>query len=152
IRSLPEFRRLLEFRMLGVVPLLSRAQEGDVPIGLISHMKPQSRVAEIYKSIRTGIDLIRRNWEGKVIMVSSPQPADGKSMIASNLAICMAQSGRRVLLIDADLRRPSQHRIHGRHRGPGLTQVLAGEIAFCRAVQPTEVENLDLLTTGAEVP
>jgi capsular exopolysaccharide synthesis family protein len=152
IRSLPEFRRLLEFRMLGAVPLLSPALDDDVPIGLISHRKPQSRVAEIYKSIRTGIDLIRRNWEGKVIMVSSPQPADGKSMIASNLAICTAQSGRRVLLIDADLRRPSQHRIHRRHRGPGLTQVLAGEIAFHRVVQSTEVENLDLLTAGAEVP
>ena len=151
IRSLPEIRRLLDYRMLGVVPLLSRGQQGDVIIGLFSQAKPRSRLAETYKSIRTGIDLLRRNWEGKVFMVTSPQPADGKSTTASNLAICMAQSGRKVLLIDADLRRPSQHKIHGLARGPGLTKVLNEQMPVHKAVQPTATENLDLLAAGEEV-
>src|SRR5271165_6186556 len=137
--------------MLGVVPLLSRGQQGDVKIALVSHVKPRSRLAETYKSIRTGIDLLRRNWEGKVFMVTSPQPADGKSTTASNLAISMAHSGRKVLLIDADLRRPSQHTIHGLPRSPGLTEILNDQMPFHQAVQQTAIENLDFLAAGAEV-
>ena len=151
IRSLPEIRRLLDYRMLGVVPLLSLGQQGHVKIALVSHAKPRSGLAETYKSIRTRIDLLRRNWEGKVFMVTSPQPADGKSTTASNLAICMAQSGRKVLLIDADLRRPSQHTLHGLARSPGLTEILNDQMPFHQAVQQTAIENLDLLATGAEV-
>ena len=151
IRSLPEIRRLLDYRMLGAVPLLSLGQQGDVKIGLFSHVKPRSRLAETFKSIRTGIDLLRRNWEGKVFMVTSPQPADGKSTTASNLAISMAHSGRKVLLIDADLRRPSQHKIHGLPRSPGLTEVLNDQMPFHEAVQQTAIENLGLLAAGAEV-
>jgi capsular polysaccharide biosynthesis protein len=94
VRSLPEIRRLLDFRILGVVPLLTRAQQSDVKIGLISHAKPRSPMAETYKSIRTGVELLRRNWDGKILMVTSAQPADGKSTTASNLAISMAQSGK----------------------------------------------------------
>ena len=151
IRSLRETRRLLDYRVLGVVPLLSRGQQGDVKIALVSHARPRSRLAETYKSIRTGIDLLRRNWEGKVFMVASPQPADGKSTTASNLAISMAHSGRKVLLIDADLRRPAQHTIHGLPRSPGLTEVLNDQMPFHKAVQQTAVENLHLLAAGAEV-
>ena len=151
IRSLRETRRLLDYRVLGVVPLLSRGQQGDVKIALVSHARPRSRLAETYKSIRTGIDLLRRNWEGKVFMVASPQPADGKSTTASNLAISMAHSGRKVLLIDADLRRPAQHTIHGLPRSPGLTEVLNDQMPFHKAVQQTAIENLGLLAAGAEV-
>src|SRR5208282_2181600 len=147
----PSIRRLLDYRMLGVVPLLSRGQQGDVKIALVSHVKPRSRLAETYKSIRTGIDLLRRNWEGKVFMVTSPQPADGKSTTVSNLAISMAQSGRKVLLIDADLRRPCQHTLHGLPRSPGLTEILNDQVPFRQAVQQTAIENLDLLATGEEV-
>ena len=151
IRSLREIRRLLDYRMLGVIPLLSRGQQGDIKIALVSHARPRSRMAETYKSIRTRIDLLRRNWEGKVFMVTSPQTADGKSTIASNLVICMAQSGRKVLLIDADLRRPSLHTIHGLPRSPGLTEILNDQMPFHQAVQQTAIENLDFLATGAEV-
>jgi len=151
VRSLPEIRRLLDYRMLGVVPLLTRGQQGEVKIGMISHVKPRSRLAETYKSVRTGIELLRRNWQGNVFMVTSPQPADGKSTTAGNLAICMAQSGKKVLLVDADLRRPSQHTIHGLARSPGMTNVLKDQMPFHTAVQPTAVPNLDLLAAGAEV-
>jgi polysaccharide biosynthesis transport protein len=151
VRSLPEIRRLLDYRMLGVVPLLTRGQQGEVKVGLFSHVKPRSRLAETYKSIRTGIELIRRNWQGNVFMVTSAQPADGKSTTASNLAICMAQSGKKVLLVDADLRRPSQHTIHSLPRSPGMTHVLNDLMPFHMAVQPTAVTNLDLLAAGAEV-
>jgi succinoglycan biosynthesis transport protein ExoP len=151
IRSLPEIRRLLDYRLLGVVPLLSREQQVGLTLGLACHSKPRSRLAETYKSLRTSIDLLRRNWEGKVFLVTSPQAGDGKSTTASNLAICIAQSGRKVLVLDADLRRPSQHAIHSLARNPGLTHVLKDHMPFHKAVQHTPVENLDLLAAGSEV-
>ncbi len=151
IRSLREIRLLLNYRMLGVVPLLSRGQQGDVKIALVSHARSRSRLAETYKLIRTGIDLLRRNWEGKVFMDTSPQPAEGKSTTASNLAISTAHSGRKVLLIDADLRLPSQHTTHGLPRSPGLTEILNDQMPFHEAVQQTAIENLGLLAAGAEV-
>ena len=151
IRSLPEIQRLLAYRVLGAVPLLSLGQQGHAKIALVSHAKPRSQLAETYKSIRTRIDLLRRNWEGKVLMVTSPQPADGKTTTASNLAICMAQSGRKILLIDADLRRPCLHTLHGLPRSPGLTEILNDQVPFHQAVQQTAIENLDVLSTGEEI-
>src|SRR5262249_47611967 len=71
---------------------------------------------------------------------------------ASNLAISLAQSGRKVLLVDADLRHPSLHRTHGLHRRFGLTQILADRRPLGRAVQPTPIENLDLLAAGPDTP
>jgi polysaccharide biosynthesis transport protein len=151
IRSLPEIRRLLDYNMLGVIPLLTRDQQASLTLGLASHSNPRSRLAETYKSVRTGIDLSRRNWDGKVFAVTSPNAGDGKSTTASNLAICIAQSGRKVLLLDADLRRPSQHTIHRLPRSPGLTQVLKDQMPFRQAVQRTVVENLDFLAAGSDV-
>jgi capsular exopolysaccharide synthesis family protein len=151
VRSLPEIRRLLDYRVLGAVSLLPRESQVGVTIGLISHVKPRSRLTETYRSIRTGIELLRRSWPGKVFMVTSVQPGDGKSTTASNLAICLAQSGRRVLLIDSDLRRPSLHTVYGLSRSPGLTQVLRSQVPLTQAVQQSQVENLDFLSAGPEV-
>ena len=74
------------------------------PIGLISYAKPNSSWAEAYRAIRTNIDFRRRNQRLQVLLVTSPYSGDGKTTAASNLAISFALAGRRVLLIDADLR------------------------------------------------
>jgi capsular exopolysaccharide synthesis family protein len=85
-------------------------------------------------------------------MVTSPRSGEGKTTVASNLAICLAQVGRRVLLVDADLRRPMQHEIHGLRRECGLVQILRDVSPVDRVVQATPVKNLGVVTSGPDVP
>jgi capsular exopolysaccharide synthesis family protein len=86
-----------------------------------------------------------------VILVTSPTARVGKSSTASNLAISLAHAGRKVLLVDADLRRPSLHVGYGLRPSPGLTDVINDVLPYHQATQPTAVENLELLAAGADV-
>src|SRR5205823_510251 len=99
LRSTAEIAALLELPILGTVPhivgrrtLAERGQE--------SRLRPASEVAEAYRAIRTGIQFGSGDPGAKTLLVTSPSPADGKTNVASNLAIAFAQAGRRVLLID----------------------------------------------------
>ena len=109
---------------------------------------PNSIEAENYRSIRTSLLVTADNHQAKSILVSSPEPGDGKTTLISNLAIALAQSGKRVLLIDADLRRPTVHKLFRMSQDIGLTDVLTGEIDFLNAVRQTTVDRLSLLTAG----
>ena len=123
------------------------------PLGLISYAKPRSYWAEAYRAIRTNIDFLRRrNQRLQVLLVTSPYPGDGKTTAASNLAISFALAGRRVLLIDADLRRPSLHKVHGLRRDHGLSHLLKDLLPLHRVVQRSRIESLEVITAGPEVP
>ena len=82
-------------------------------------------------------------------MVTSPEPGDGKTTFVSNMAVALAQSGKRVLLIDGDLRRPTVHRMLRIPQGIGLTDVLTGNAEFLSVIRPTVVERLSVVTTGS---
>ena len=125
IRTLPEIRKALDVSVLGLIPQLSRETD-EIPseIGLISHVMPRSLVAESFKSIRTNLEFHRRSRRVQVLQVTSPHSGDGKSTSASNLAISLAHAGRKVLLVDADLRRPAQHHIFSLSRDRGLVHIL----------------------------
>ncbi|HEV3165917.1 MAG TPA: polysaccharide biosynthesis tyrosine autokinase [Isosphaeraceae bacterium] len=152
IRSMSEVRRVLDIHVLGVIPQLPAEQKAvGGEIGLISHAMPRSPLSESYKSVRTTIEFLRRNQNAQVLLITSPRARDGKSTTASNLGISLAHAGRRVLLIDGDLRQPCQHKIHDLRRDRGLVQVLQGLLPFSRAVQRTQIENLDMLTAGPDV-
>jgi receptor protein-tyrosine kinase len=107
-------------------------------------------MAEAFKVARTNLEVIRRNRTAQVILITSPMSHEGKSTVASNLAISMAQAGRSVLLIDADLRCPTQHTIHRLKREPGMVQLLSGSQAIEDVVQPSTVEGLQLICAGSE--
>jgi capsular exopolysaccharide synthesis family protein len=117
-------------------------------IGLVSRLMPQSLWAEAYRSARTNLEFLRRGQSHQVILVASPCPGDGKSTTASNLALSLAQAGRKVLLVDADLRRPRQDRIHNASMDRGLVHVLQGVQTLEQVVQKTPDDNLDLITVG----
>ncbi len=153
IRSLDELRQVTGLSVIGQVALMPEKQAG-VPgcFGLISHTRPRSDCAEAYRVARTNIDSLRRNTRLQVLLVTSAYAEEGKTTSASNLAISFAASGRKVLLIDADLRRPSLDKIHGLDRMRGLSHLLRDLMPLHRVVQPSQIENLDVITAGPEVP
>jgi capsular exopolysaccharide synthesis family protein len=119
--------------------------------GQTMHLNPRSDIAESYRSIRTAIYFGLQRQPAKTILVTSPSAGDGKTTLASNLAIAIAQAGRRVLLIDADCWHPTQHQIFGLGDGPGLTTVLRKKATLEEMVRKTDIENLEILPCG-ELP
>ncbi|MHB1557202.1 MAG: polysaccharide biosynthesis tyrosine autokinase, partial [Isosphaeraceae bacterium] len=150
LRSLSDIRRVLGIPPIGRIPRLTSV---DTPggLGMLGHAMPNSPVAEAYRAVRTQIDFHRRTRQLQVILVTSPSPGDGKTTTVSNLAITLAQAGRRVLLVDADFRRPTIHRLYDVPRDPGLSDVLLGRLTAEQVIRSSPVYNLDLLPAGAEV-
>ena len=157
VKTVSDVRKLIGgAQVLGSVPefdvgLANFDPEAPLEPSLCYFHRPGSAEAESYRSIRTAL-LVGLDPRQKVIQVSSPESGDGKSTCIANLAIALAQSGKRVLLLDADLRRPTIHHLfHARHE-VGTADVLAGEIRIENAVQACAVENLWLLTAGNQPP
>ena len=120
---------------------------------LITYEDPKSPISESYRALRTNITYASADNKIKSVLVSSPQPGEGKSTIVANLAIAFAQLRKRTLLVDADLRKPVQHNVFGVPRGPGLSEFLVGEVEdFNSVIHPTKVENLFIVTAGGLPP
>jgi capsular exopolysaccharide synthesis family protein len=116
------------------------------------HLDSKSVVAEAYRTIRTAVFFGAPKEGAKTIHITSPAPGDGKSTLASNLAISMAQAGQKTIVIDADFRKPVQHRIFELDDDRGLSSVLAGRDTLEQAIQRGACENLDVIACGPEVP
>ena len=152
VRTVTEMRAIVNLPVISLIPLLSEQQlPGLTKCGLVCHEAPRSLAAELYKSARTQLEIVRRERRAQILLVSSPSSGDGKTTTSSNLAICHAHAGRKTLLIDGDLRRPSIHSIYGLKRDRGLSQILGEELPFDNVVQPTAIANLDVITSGPEV-
>lgn len=150
LKSIEEIRNGLALPILGTVPdfeTQSPGTTGPLQPALCYYHAPGSPEAEAYRSVRTAFHVCVSSAQ-KLIQVTSPEPGDGKSTLISNLAIAMAQSGRRVLLIDGDLRKPTLHRLFGLRQGIGVTDVVNGEIDLLTAAQSTIIEGLSVLTSG----
>lgn len=120
---------------------------------LITHVDPKSLNAEQFRTIRTNIEFAQLDKPMKNILVSSSIPAEGKSTIASNLAYVIAQTDKRVLLVDADLRKPTVHRTFKLNNEQGLTTLLANfELKFNQVVQHSRDLNLYFLPSGPIPP
>ncbi|MEI4801752.1 CpsD/CapB family tyrosine-protein kinase [Bacillus sp. NPDC077411] len=115
---------------------------------LVTHTVPNSKVAEEYRTIRTNLQFSSVNSKDKTIVITSPRFGEGKSTVAANLAVSIAQQGEKVLLIDADLRKPAIHEIFQLENTIGLTNVLSGEKVMEGAVKKTGIGRLHVLTSG----
>ena len=157
-RSSDDIAALLGSRVVGHVGLFQRvrprknSQFANVAPELISLHQPQNPACEAYRSIRTSIFFRAQETGAKIIQMTSPTPGDGKSTTIANLAASMAQSGRKVLVIDADLRKPRQHKYFGVDNDYGLTSVVYGQMEPEEAVRVIQPEYLSVVTCGPIPP
>ncbi|RKQ34290.1 CpsD/CapB family tyrosine-protein kinase [Oceanobacillus halophilus] len=119
---------------------------------LITKVNPKSPISEQYRTIRTNIQFSSVDNEIQSLIVTSSGPSEGKSTTVANLAVVYAQSGKRVLLIDADLRKPTVHYTFRLDNLRGLSNILVGENTIDEATNRTDVENLDVISCGPIPP
>ena len=125
---------------------------GDLK-SLITFSDPNSPVSEAYRALRTNLAFAGLDRQLRTVMFSSPGPEEGKSTVLANLAVSIAQTERRVLVVDADLRRPSLHEIFGLPNDRGLTTLLGAPDALANPpFQATPVAGLSVLTSGPLPP
>ena len=124
-----------------------------VKANLVTLTDPRSAAAEAYRTLRTNIMFAGVEKPVKTLLVTSPVPDEGKSTTLANLAVTLAQSGHKTILVDADLRRPSQHTLWGVPNDRGLTSVMLDNTLIANPpLQETGVANLQLLTSGPQPP
>ena len=131
---------------LGVIPLFN----GENNRRVIDTLPTTHPVAESYRTVRNGLLYASLDKPLRIIAVSSALPGEGKSTFSINLAVSFAREGKRVLVVDCDLRRPAQHRhftTTSNHQG--ITDVLTGKLKVDEAIQETPVPNLSMLTSGS---
>jgi len=136
-------------RALGL-PVLGVIAEHDVEDGhLVALALPRSPIAEAFRSLRTNLQFASVDRPLVKLLVTSPGPGEGKSTVAANLAAVLAQSGKRVTLLDADMRRPRVHKLYGLPNRHGLSGLFVdSHAALNGAMQMTPMENLSAITTG----
>jgi len=147
LRSTDEVVALLELPLLGVVPHV-RGKVSRTVTGQMVASHPRSEFAESFRTLRTAIYFGLPDSQTKTILVVSPSPRDGKSIVASNLAIAMAQADQSVLLIEADFRKPTQKEIFGLEKTRGFLDVLTQQDALDSVILETPIKGLSLLPCG----
>lgn len=152
VKSVDEIRDQLHLPVLGEVPAFAETDiamdDSAFDSALWYYYRPSSKEAEAFRSLRTSLLLKTDRSGAKVLQVTSAEPGDGKTTSISNLALAIAQTGRKVLIVDADLRRPTVHKLFGIVNAIGLGDVLAQEIDAETAIRETRISNLSIMTAG----
>ncbi|BAZ10225.1 lipopolysaccharide biosynthesis [Calothrix sp. NIES-4071] len=143
LRDASEAEELLKLPLLGVLP---RLPDRTLVLNPANRFLDNVGLVEPYRMLFKSLEF--RTSELQLLVVSSTISGEGKSIVASHLAAVSAMLSRRTLIIDADLRRPVQHTIFNLPAKPGITDIVEGSISLKEAVQPTEIENLSVLTCG----
>ncbi|MDD3296509.1 MAG: polysaccharide biosynthesis tyrosine autokinase [Candidatus Omnitrophica bacterium] len=155
IENVEEVEDIMDMKVLATMPLWKRHQEANADkektgdIGLVTLNHPKSIVSEAFRMLRTNVIFLGGGKKIKSILITSPNPSEGKSFISANLAIAIASAGEKVVLVDADLRRPMIHKYFAIENKKGLSSYLIGEwplqdIRTC----PDTLERLKVIPSG----
>jgi len=159
IRTVDEARNLFGFTPLGVIPYFKRSEKTTLRDGDSEHSTPEivvrdalrSPFSAAYRMLQVNLKFLSSDKQLKAIVVTSSVPKEGKSTVSANLAASMAQLGRKVLLVDADMHRPVQHQIWDLPNQLGLSNLLVGQAELKTVIKEVMV-NLDVLTSGVMPP
>ena len=156
-RNLDDVKTHLQLPILAQVPHIKLAKKdiiesADIDSSIAAFHKPKSLEAENIRSLRTSLYFHTAGKSGNVIQITSPLPGDGKTTVTSNLAVSLAQTDKRVIVVDADMRRPRLHQCFGMKSENGLSDVLISRLTIEDAVKHSEVDGLDILTSGTVPP
>ncbi len=146
INTVDEAERILQLPSLGIIPMVEESG-----IRLLRN-RNYSPIAEAYRTLRTNINFASVDNPIRTLMMTSTSPGEGKSMTTSNLACVIAMDGKKVILVDTDLRRPTVHKLFGLKKKPGLTDILVGTHTIGQALQQTEVPGVMVITSGTLAP
>jgi capsular exopolysaccharide synthesis family protein len=147
IRTPQEMKAYLDVPFLGMVPAVGNGKDGSTN-PLVNGVGIPANFGEAFKTVRTNVLFSSAEAGLRTVVVTSAGPGEGKSIVAANLAIALAQAGQRVLLIDADMRRPRVHEIFGTDQEPGLSNVLTGNAKTNEAIRKSATSGLWLLHSG----
>jgi capsular exopolysaccharide synthesis family protein len=151
VRSPRDIARVGQMNLLGMIPHDEDDPQSDgTPLPMVIFQAPHSMMAEQFRQVRTRLQHAASLDTTRSILVTSPEPGDGKSTVAVNLAAGLALNGRRILLVDSNFRRPELHNIFSFGNDAGFSNVLASLDNFENAIHQTPVPNLDVLTSGAK--
>jgi succinoglycan biosynthesis transport protein ExoP len=149
IRSPRDIARIGQINLLGLIPDKSddpQSEGARLPVVIFD--APHSAIAESFRHVRTKLQHTASLDTTRSIMVTSPSPGDGKTVIACNIATGLALNGRRILLVDANFRRPEIHKVFGLANEQGFSDVLNAVVSFDEVVQETQVPNLAVMPAG----
>jgi polysaccharide biosynthesis transport protein len=153
IKNSDDVQAVVDLPTLGPIARMKGDKGRSEIYRLVALLHPRSGVAEAYRTLRTSIEFASVDAPIRTLLVTSSIPGEGKTITASNLAVVFAQAGRRVLLVDADLRKPGIHVVFDLPNAHGLTTLLrSDEVSLDAIAQTTEQENLRILTTGPLPP
>ncbi|WP_341780025.1 CpsD/CapB family tyrosine-protein kinase [Levilactobacillus sp. HBUAS70063] len=121
-------------------------------VGLVTYTDPTGQIAEQFKTVRTNIQFSSVDRDLHSVLFTSSEPSEGKSTVSNNMAVTWADQGSKVVLVDADMRRPTVHKSFNVSNRAGLTNYLSGHLTLDDIIQPTIVENLSVITSGPVPP
>ena len=158
IKTVKQAKEVFGYTLLGIIPAFGKSEKSTLhnenpesASKIVVRDTPRSPISETYRMLQANLKFLSSDKELKVIVVTSSVPQEGKSTVSANLAVAMAQSGHKVLLLDADMRLPSQHKIWNLLNQAGLSNVLVGQ-AQLKTVIKEVMANLHVLTAGVTPP
>lgn len=170
LKSNEDIERYIKLAVLGTIPHINYNKKDDIkirrksskshkgydvkqyPRQLLDFSGDESIIAEAYRSLRTNLSFVSPDNPVHCLLVTSAGPSEGKSLTIANLALAYAYMGKKVLLVDTDLRRPVMHHLFDTKREPGFSDLFAREMDYDAVVKPTQKENLSIITAGTFTP